>query len=144
MKASDRAVVCVLPRLQRNNNVSKYNPIFEFDFMMPRARPGHETPANGRQVRMLVTSVAGHIFEHDFEAGVKGWHSCDPAKLLDTSVQVKPFIPEANARAHENCMSGWSIPRLTKCSTPHGAFTFFVVFAAEIQRSREAAAGACA
>jgi len=68
--------------------------------MMPPARlPQHATAANGKQVRMLVTSVAGHVYENDFDASTKKWSSCDPAKLLDLSTPVLKFIPEAS-RAH--------------------------------------------
>jgi len=35
---------------------------------------------------MVFTSVAGHLLELDFEARVKGWHSCSPRDLYDASV----------------------------------------------------------
>ncbi|GMF10670.1 unnamed protein product [Phytophthora lilii] len=35
---------------------------------------------------MVVTSVTGHIMELDFDASVRGWHSCDPVELFTAPV----------------------------------------------------------
>lgn len=35
---------------------------------------------------MVFTSVAGHLLELEFEARVRGWHSCAPRDLYDAQV----------------------------------------------------------
>jgi DNA topoisomerase-3 len=52
-----------------------YCKIYEFSF-----------PFQGRQADMVFTSVAGHLLELEFEARVRGWHSCAPRDLYDASV----------------------------------------------------------
>lgn len=55
--------------------VLKYNALFEFPYQI-----------HGQQVQMVVTSVTGHIMELDFDASVRGWHSCDPVDLFTAPV----------------------------------------------------------
>ncbi|KAJ8552498.1 hypothetical protein ON010_g10050 [Phytophthora cinnamomi] len=62
-------------RSQRRAGFSKYNALFEFPYEI-----------RGQQVQMVVTSVTGHIMELDFDASVRGWHSCDPVELFTAPV----------------------------------------------------------
>ena len=58
---------------------------------MPR---GNDARYSQKQVHMTISSVAGHIFESDFDESVKQWHSCDPGVLLSQNTTVKRFVPE--------------------------------------------------
>ena len=60
---------------QRRNGRSTYNPVFSIDNV--------PFPFNNfHSHKMCVTSLLGHIYENDFDASLKNWHSCDPADLL--------------------------------------------------------------
>jgi len=59
-------------RAKKSQGQSPFNPIFEF--------PCH-LPGVGR-VTMVVTSVAGHLLENEFEGKYKGWSNVDPSALF--------------------------------------------------------------
>ncbi|KAI3430642.1 hypothetical protein D9Q98_005235 [Chlorella vulgaris] len=62
-------------RARQTNSCATYCKIYEFPL-----------PFNGGQADMVFTSVAGHLLELEFEARVRGWHSCAPRDLYDAQV----------------------------------------------------------
>ena len=52
-----------------------YNPLWEFRYQL-----------NGLSVRMVFTSVIGHLMELDFDAAHRKWQSCPPAELFRAHV----------------------------------------------------------
>ena len=53
---------------------SKFNPVYAFNY-------SHL----GQNVKMLITSVTGHIMQLEFENQTKNWRSVDPTILLKQS-----------------------------------------------------------
>mmetsp|Transcript_20434 Transcript_20434/g.34055 ORF Transcript_20434/g.34055 Transcript_20434/m.34055 type:complete len:342 (-) Transcript_20434:14-1039(-) len=76
-------------RCTRRNGKSPYNVNWEFDYDL-----------NGAQVRMIFTSVTGHLCSTDFPDEYRAWTSCDPSALF--SLPVRKFIPEDKAKLKEN------------------------------------------
>eukprot|EP00667_Euglena_gracilis_P005722 EG_transcript_5767 len=72
-----KAVAEILSRghFRRRPGISQYNAVFEF-----------EAPVRGVQVRMLVTSVSGHLMNCEFPEDFKKWESCPPLALFDAPV----------------------------------------------------------
>lgn len=63
---------------------SQFNPIHEFQYKL-----------NGRNCRMVVTSVSGHLLETDFpEPFNRQWHRCAPEELFDMEIEWK--VPDGN------------------------------------------------
>ncbi|KAF8321620.1 prokaryotic type I DNA topoisomerase [Clavulina sp. PMI_390] len=58
------------------NGPSQYNK--NFDFTYPQTK-SHYT----------VTSVSGHMLEHDFPETHRKWHSCDPFELFDAPIETR-------------------------------------------------------
>eukprot|EP00954_Amorphochlora_amoebiformis_P028536 1391835-Amorphochlora_amoeboformis.AAC.2 len=54
---------------------SKYNRIFEFNMRL-----------GGQDIRMVVTSVTGHLMEVAFAEGFRKWNSCSPEALFEAPV----------------------------------------------------------
>lgn len=59
---------------------------YEFDYPQTRAQ-------------FIVTAVAGHVKEHDFD-GDFGWKSCEPFALFDA--RVKSYVPDKNRQLENN------------------------------------------
>lgn len=53
-----------------------YNKIYEF-----------ETNVRGQNVKMVMTSVSGHLMSYDFVSSYRGWSACDPQQLFDAPVR---------------------------------------------------------
>ena len=104
---------------------SKFNPIYEFAFQMP---PGSEQFVNGKQVTMKISSVAGHIFESEFESEWKHWKSCSPAKLLTAEAKIRRFIPEVTGIIFAFVVFN----KYVKNQQPNTKFTLFFPSLAEI------------
>ena len=60
----------------QRNSPNKY--IKNFDFNYPQTNS-----------QFTVTSVTGHLIEHDFEETYSNWRSCDPFLLFDAPVVAK-------------------------------------------------------
>lgn len=61
---------------------SVYNPIHEFNYTL-----------KGRNCKMVVTSVAGHLLDFDFpEPYNKNWSRCAPEELFSMDIECK--VPE--------------------------------------------------
>jgi DNA topoisomerase-3 len=55
--------------------LSKFNKIYEFEYEI-----------DGQMCDMKMTSVSGHLLNHDFEERYRKWYSCPPAQLFDLPV----------------------------------------------------------
>lgn len=60
---------------------SVYNKIYEFN-----------SQVFGEPVRMVMTSVSGHLLSYEFVGKYKNWHSCNPLELFDAPIQK--FCPQ--------------------------------------------------
>ncbi|XP_029713941.2 DNA topoisomerase 3-alpha [Aedes albopictus] len=60
----------------RREGYSPYNKIYEFNYSI-----------RGQQVQMVMTSVSGHLLNHEFLPSFRGWHSCNPEQLFDAPVR---------------------------------------------------------
>lgn len=69
MRAPDRLT------LQRNGP-SPYNKNFDFNYQYTNSQ-------------FTVTSVSGHLMEHDFGEAHRKWHSCDPFELFDAPIETR-------------------------------------------------------
>ena len=67
--------------LLQREGLSKYNKIYEFDHNL-----------NGRNVKMVMTSVSGHLLNYGFSGAYKRWTGCSPVDLF--SVPVFKICPE--------------------------------------------------
>ena len=65
-----------------NAGFSKYNMIYEFNYSIL----GHN------DVRMVMTSVSGHLLNLEFTSSYRGWRTCSPLALFDAPVQA--FCPD--------------------------------------------------
>ena len=63
-----------LPLFQKEG-YSKFNKIYEF-----------QCEVNGRPCDMKMTSVSGHLLNHEFETKYRKWYSCAPVQLFDLPV----------------------------------------------------------
>lgn len=59
-----------------------YNKIYQFECQL-----------QGRQRKMIMTSVSGHLLSLEFVGNYKKWQACRPADLFDAPVQ-KTCPPE--------------------------------------------------
>lgn len=66
---------------RRTEGLSPYNKLYSF-----------QVNFKGQQTDMVMTSVSGHLLNHDFIDAYKQWQSCDPISLFDAPV-IK-FCPE--------------------------------------------------
>lgn len=53
-----------------------YNKIYEFSGQV-----------FGEPVRMVMTSVSGHLLNYEFVGKWKNWQSCNPLELFDAPIQ---------------------------------------------------------
>lgn len=60
----------------QRNSPNKYIKNFDFDY-----------PQTNSQ--FTVTSVTGHLLDHDFESAYSNWQSCDPFILFDAPILAK-------------------------------------------------------
>lgn len=60
---------------RRTEGLSPYNKIYSFNYHF-----------NGAQTDMIMTSVSGHLMQHDFMDAYRGWQSCDPISLFDAPI----------------------------------------------------------
>jgi DNA topoisomerase-3 len=84
----------------KRNGKSQFNPIHEFQYNL-----------RGRNCKMLVTSVSGHLLDMDFPKPYnKLWHKCSPIELFDMeiettvherSVDIVKTLQDESKRAHE-------------------------------------------
>ncbi|KAF9505306.1 hypothetical protein BS47DRAFT_560153 [Hydnum rufescens UP504] len=58
------------------NGISKFNK--NYDFIYPQTNSQY-----------TVTSVSGHVMEHDFPDTHRKWHSCDPFSLFDAPIETR-------------------------------------------------------
>lgn len=65
------------PESIRRNGYSHYNPIFEIE----------SCPFRNTNVSMVITSVAGHLMELEFDSNYKSWNSCSPLDLFQAPVK---------------------------------------------------------
>ncbi|XP_063877725.1 DNA topoisomerase 3-alpha-like isoform X1 [Scylla paramamosain] len=61
--------------LTRREGFSKYNKIYEFDHNL-----------NGNNVKMVMTSVSGHLLNYAFSGAYKKWEGCNPLDLFSAPV----------------------------------------------------------
>lgn len=61
---------------EQREGYSPYNKIYEFDYNL-----------RGQQVKMVMTSVSGHLLNFEFLPSFRGWHSCNPEQLFDAPVR---------------------------------------------------------
>ncbi|XP_046616836.1 DNA topoisomerase 3-alpha isoform X1 [Neodiprion virginianus] len=59
----------------RREGLSVYNKIYEFD-----------TQLWGQQCKMIMTSVSGHLLNHEFVGGYRNWQGCNPLSLFEAPV----------------------------------------------------------
>lgn len=59
----------------RREGQSQYNKIYEF-----------QTQVHGQMVKMVMTSVSGHLLTHEFPAAFRGWEKCNPLDLFEAPV----------------------------------------------------------
>ncbi|XP_059616595.1 DNA topoisomerase 3-alpha [Phlebotomus argentipes] len=72
----------------RRDGLSVYNKIYEFDTMV-----------NGTNVRMVMTSVSGHLMTHEFSAAYRNWRNCNPSQLFDAP--VSKICPEDSMKIRQ-------------------------------------------
>ncbi|XP_050100491.1 DNA topoisomerase 3-alpha [Anopheles aquasalis] len=60
----------------RREGFSPYNKIYEFDYNL-----------HGQSIKMVMTSVSGHLLNHEFLPSFRGWQSCSPEDLFDAPVR---------------------------------------------------------
>ena len=83
-------------RVSNNAGVSVYNRNYEFPYQLYDRRNNQRT-----QVRMLFTSVSGHLMAVEFsERNHKTWTSCSPKDLFEAPVQR--FVPEDMEKVAKN------------------------------------------
>ncbi|XP_053391111.1 DNA topoisomerase 3-alpha-like [Mercenaria mercenaria] len=68
-------------RVNRREGFSRFNKIYEFEYMLFNQR-----------CNMMMTSVSGHLLGMDFIGQYRKWNSCSPASLFD--IQVEKYCPE--------------------------------------------------
>jgi hypothetical protein len=66
--------IFVLSGLQRAGR-SQFNAVYEFKHRI-----------RNTDVDMVVTSVTGHLMEHDFDGDFKNWGAVDPVALFDAPI----------------------------------------------------------
>lgn len=76
-------------RYATHNGPSVYNKVFEFQIVF-----------EGSACTMLITSVAGHLMETDFDERYRKWGSCDPVELFEAPVLSR--VPEDKADLRRN------------------------------------------
>ncbi|MPC23527.1 DNA topoisomerase 3-alpha [Portunus trituberculatus] len=77
--------------LTRREGFSKYNKIYEFDHNL-----------NGNNVKMVMTSVSGHLLNYAFSGAYKKWEGCSPLDLFSAPVfKVCPADSEPIKRTLE-------------------------------------------
>lgn len=60
---------------QRREGQSQYNKIYEF-----------QTTVLGQQIKMVMTSVSGHLLTHEFPAAYRSWEKTNPLDLFEAPV----------------------------------------------------------
>jgi DNA topoisomerase III len=63
-------------QLSQRNSPNKF--VKNYDFSYPQTNS-----------QFTVTSVIGHLLDHDFEAAYSNWQSCDPFVLFDAQIVAK-------------------------------------------------------
>ncbi|XP_055836561.1 DNA topoisomerase 3-alpha isoform X2 [Episyrphus balteatus] len=70
---------------RRREGLSVYNKIYEF-----------EIPVRGKNSKMVMTSVSGHLLGMEFLMTYRNWKNCDPLQLFDAAVRrncIETFLP---------------------------------------------------
>lgn len=60
---------------QQREGLSQYNKIYEFNYNF-----------RGRNAKMTMTSVSGHLLNHEFVGNYRRWNGCSPDSLFDAPV----------------------------------------------------------
>ncbi|XP_052784926.1 DNA topoisomerase 3-alpha-like [Mya arenaria] len=68
-------------RFNRKEGFSKFNKLYEFEYMLFNQR-----------CNMVMTSVSGHLLGLEFTGQYKKWHACSPVSLFDAPVEK--YCPE--------------------------------------------------
>ncbi|KAL4241091.1 DNA topoisomerase 3-alpha [Mactra antiquata] len=68
-------------RFNRREGFSKFNKIYEYEYML-----------FNQKCNMMMTSVSGHLLGLEFIGQYRKWNSCSPVTLFD--VQVEKYCPE--------------------------------------------------
>ncbi|XP_042197043.1 DNA topoisomerase 3-alpha isoform X2 [Callorhinchus milii] len=68
-------------RCRRREGFSKFNKIYEYEYNL-----------FGQNIKMVMTSVSGHLLELEFKAPFQKWYSCNPVSLFDA--EVEKYCPE--------------------------------------------------
>ncbi|DAZ94738.1 TPA: hypothetical protein N0F65_011554 [Lagenidium giganteum] len=72
---------------QWRQGFSQYNPLYEFQYQI-----------QNQPVRMVMTSVIGHLMEMDFPPEYRGWQTCDPAELFTAPIHKKTRSDETQKK----------------------------------------------
>ncbi|TDG42742.1 hypothetical protein AWZ03_010848 [Drosophila navojoa] len=70
---------------QRREGYSVYNKVYDF-----------EAPVRGRNAKMVMTSVSGHLMELEFLQSYRNWRNVDPRSLFDAPIRKtvsENFLP---------------------------------------------------
>lgn len=78
--AKSLAAIMSRGRSQMRDGFSKFNKIYEFDMQHPRF-------FDNKQVKMVMTSVSGHLLATEFIGEYRSWKTCAPVELFDARVQ---------------------------------------------------------
>ena len=73
--AKELASILSQGRHSQRSGPATYNKIFEFDGTL-----------DGGPCQMMITSVLGHLMEHDFDEQHRKWNSCEPIRLFDAPI----------------------------------------------------------
>lgn len=101
--------------LQNNAGLDKFCRNYDFAYRMPGT--GANAAALGRRIQqgewvdMTVTSVRGHVMEHDFPDTFKKWHQVDPSALFTAPIVTRVSTVRWLQSA-EPCRVAW----LTACT----------------------------
>ncbi|XP_019397469.1 PREDICTED: DNA topoisomerase 3-alpha [Crocodylus porosus] len=68
-------------RVRRREGLSRFNKIYEYNYHL-----------FGQDVTMVMTSVSGHLLNHEFRTAFRKWHSCNPLVLFDA--EIEKYCPE--------------------------------------------------
>lgn len=81
LKSESGLIIFLYPFIKLQNTLlqregfSKYNKIYEFDHNL-----------NGSNVKMVMTSVSGHLLNYAFSGAYKKWEGCNPLDLFSAPV----------------------------------------------------------
>lgn len=71
--------------LRNRPGKDQYCRNYEFDYRMP---PGSVVGRDGDMVKMVITSVKGHLMGSDFPEQYRKWTSCSPDELFTAPIET--------------------------------------------------------